>query len=91
MGIIEIRDIGGKFIKLDKSFPFFIGVTKLIFQSEGKQPVEREKLNRYNNGEARTNLHLVKKRFDIISGPGLVLLVIKSNSFKIGISKTNLA
>jgi len=70
---------------LDKSFPFFIGVTKLIFQSKGKQPVEREQLNRYNNGEARTNLHLVKKTFDIISGPGLVLLVIKSNSFKISV------
>jgi len=27
----------------------------------------------------------VKKRFDIISGPGLVLLVIKSNSFKISV------
>lgn len=48
---------------LDKSFHFFIGVTKLILQSKGKLPVESYRLNKYDRGEARTNLHLEKNIF----------------------------
>jgi hypothetical protein len=33
------------------------------------------KLNKYNNTTARTNLNLIKKIFEIISVPGLKLLL----------------
>jgi len=44
----------------------------LIFHSEGKTPEEIDKLNKYNKGTAKTNLHCMKNKLDIMSGPGHV-------------------
>jgi hypothetical protein len=59
-----------------------IGLTKLIFQLDGKQPLERDKLYKRNKGTAKTILQLIKKQLEIMSGPGFVLLVIFSNLFR---------
>jgi len=50
-----------------------IGETKLVFQTVGKVPVDRDRLYKYNNGIVNTNLQLEKKILGIISGPGLDL------------------
>jgi len=39
----------------------------LIFHSEGKTPEEIDKLNKYNKGTAKTNLHCIKNKLDIMS------------------------
>lgn len=44
-----------------------------IFHFSGKIPVDSDLLNRYNKGTNRTNLHCIKKIFDILSGSGQVL------------------
>lgn len=43
------------------------------------------KLYKCNRGTTKTNLQLIKKQFEIMSGPGLVLFVIFSYLFKMSV------
>jgi len=49
-----------------------IGVIKLDFQWNRKQPVDNDKLYRYNKGTLNTNLQFEKKILGIMSMPGFV-------------------
>lgn len=60
--------------------PLEIGIIKLNFQVDGKQPEDKEKLYRYKKGTDKTNLQLKKKILGSMSMPGLVFNVNLSNS-----------
>jgi hypothetical protein len=47
----------------------------------GNIPDFNDKLNKYYSGTARTNLHSLKNKLKILSGPGLVLFLRWSSSY----------
>jgi len=62
--------------------PLKIGVIKLDFQADGKQPIDNDKLYRYNKGTLNTNLQFEKKILGIMLMPGFVFELNVSNSWR---------
>jgi len=62
-----------------------IGTMWLILHFTGKIPDESDKLNKYNNGTANTNLHLEKIILGILSWPVNILVLIWLSSKSISL------